>query len=169
MGAGDVIAGVIAAFMGLAGLADIFGRPILPLRLASIGLVLTPEGALLLFGAMAGIGIALVASGAMPGKREVVVREASVAVPVVISQPGASVVYESLPDLDHAILRYLSQGKSEGEITEFTGVDGKIVSGKIQKLRAEGYLTEKNDLTERGYNALKPIEAFVMTPRNETT
>ena len=162
MGAGDVVAGVIVSFLGLAGLADIYGESVLPFHPSSIGILLSPFGALVVFAAMAAIGVALIIGGALDNRPEVIVRESKT--PVAVARSGTSGSHSALPDLDLAILRYVSQRKSEKEISDLIGVDNRIVSEKITKLRAEGYLTDKNELTEKGFGTMSQIETVIVRP-----
>jgi hypothetical protein len=161
MKAGSVMAGIIVGFLGFAGLMDIFGRPIVPINLASIGIVFTPSGALIIFGAMAAIGVALVVDGVVSGEAKVVVLEASTAQPIIVRSTGAP---QPLPELDLAVLRYVSQGKRTNEISVATGVDNNLISEKIRRLRTEGYITEKDELTEKGFEALRRTETVVIEP-----
>ena len=161
MGAGDVIAGVIAAFMGLAGVADMYGKSFLPFHPSIIAVLLSPLGALAVFAVMTAIGVALVIGGAAGSPGEAVHESKA---PVVVGRTVTSRSLGSLPDLDLAILRQASQDKSEKEISDTTGVDDSVVSEKMQRLRAEGYLNNRNKLTEKGFEALRPAEMVIVRP-----
>jgi predicted transcriptional regulator len=56
--------------------------------------------------------------------------------------------------LDFTVLRALSQRQSAAEIATQTGVAPPIISAKIGQLFQEGYITENNYLTEKGFDAL---------------
>ena len=56
--------------------------------------------------------------------------------------------------LDFAVLRALSQRQTASEIATQTGVAPPIISAKIGQLFQEGYITENNYLTEKGFDAL---------------
>ena len=65
------------------------------------------------------------------------------------------VVEESIRgSLDFTVLRALSQRQSAAEIATQTGVAPPIISAKIGQLFQEGYITENNYLTEKGFDAL---------------
>ena len=64
--------------------------------------------------------------------------------------------------MDQAILRQASQDKSEKQISDTTGVDDSVVSEKMRRLRAEGYLNNRNKLTEKGFEAPRPPAEMVM-------
>jgi DNA-binding transcriptional ArsR family regulator len=154
MRAGTIVAGIIVLFLGLAGFAELRGDPVLPFSLAIISVYLTPIGTLVLFMAITVIGLGLIVVGLVTSEPKVVAeREVLVAQPV-----GSRVVYETLSELDLAILRYHSQGKNAHEISRIIGVDHLTVTEKMAKLRALGYLTEKDALTEKGYEALRRTE-----------
>lgn len=119
---------------------ELYGYTVLPFDLAIVSTYLTMLGALLLFGAIAVVGLGLIVGGlATMGEespRPVVEKE------VVVMQPAPStVVYEALTELELSILRFLSQGKSEDEVAKETGVERSIISDKIAKLQNRGYIT----------------------------
>jgi biotin operon repressor len=184
MGAGSILAGLIVGFLGVFGLLALFGYAVLPLNLASVSVILSTDGALVLYGAMAVIGIALIVDGAsgpeprdedtltvseikklgLTERAQVVV----VAPPVQAVPQGAvpAVVYPNLPalsDLDLAILHRLSERKSRKEVARDTGVSEEIVSEKVDRLRAEGYVAEGDALTEKGYSAIHSTSPEVIT------
>jgi membrane-bound ClpP family serine protease len=161
MRAGTIVAGVIVFFLGLAGLAELFGEGFLPFSLAIVSAYLTRFGALVLFGVIAIIGLGLMIGGAVSEGPEV-----AVAREVVVAEPlGTRVIYETLSDLELTILRYLSQGKTEREISNTTGVAHSTISEKVAILRARGYITpEKNTLTEKGFEALRQTEPIPPRP-----
>jgi hypothetical protein len=160
MSAGTVVAGVITFLLGLAGLAEIFGRPVLPFSLAVVSFYITPLGALLLFAVIAILGLGLIIGGIVEGDRKVVVAEPVAAQPVVVAAPGtvpAPVGY-ALTDLDITILRYLSQGKDAHYVSKVTHVDRPTISEKIARLQAYGYVTSRHTLTEKGYEVLRRVD-----------
>jgi len=168
MSAGTVVAGLIALFLGAAGLLELYGRPILPFSIAIVSAFITPFGALVLFGVIALIGLGLIVGGLVWNEHKVVpeVRKEVIivsATPQVIAPVVAPVVapvavpvaYETLSDLEITILRYLSEGKEAREISKLTGVAHQTISEKLAKLNGEGYITEKHALTEKGFEALR--------------
>jgi hypothetical protein len=158
MRAGTIVAGVIVFLLGLAGLAELFGEAFLPFSLAIVSAYLTTLGALILFAAITLIGLGLIIGGTVA--RPTVV----VASGVVATEPiGTRVVYEVLSDLELTVLRYLSQGKNASEVSNITGVANSTISEKITVLRTRGYITDKNTLTEKGFEALHPTETMPPT------
>ena len=159
MSAGTAVAGVIALALGALGLLQLYGYQIVSVNLAIISTYLSFDGALVLFGAIAVIGLGLLIGGlATLGESEtprpVVQKE------VVVVQPNpAPVVYAALSELELSVLRLLSQGKNEGEIAQGTGVSRPIVSEKVAKLRSEGYITDTHALTEKGFEALRTADS----------
>ena len=174
------MAGVIVFLLGLVGLLELYGRGVIPVNLAVVSTYLTFTGALVLFGAIAIIGLGLIIGGlATLGEEEptkvVVERPAQPAVvppvvvvtqPAVMSQPviappaqGATprvvTAYAAPSDLEISVLRYLSQGKKADEIAQRTGVSDAAISEKMTKLYTEGYTTEQHALTEKGFEALR--------------
>ncbi len=83
---------------------------------------------------------------------------------VVVTQPTDSGLvsttygYTALSDFEVAILWYRSQGKASEEIATLTGVAEVKVKEKAGKLRAGGYLTEKDALSEKGFEAVKAAD-----------
>jgi hypothetical protein len=158
MRAGTIVAGVIVFLLGLAGLAELFGEAFLPFSLAIVSAYLTTLGALILFAAITLIGLGLIIGGTVA--RPTVV----VASGVVATEPiGTRVVYEVLSDLELTVLRYLSQGKNASEVSNITGVANSTISEKITVLRTRGYITDKNTLTEKGFEALHRTETMPPT------
>ena len=140
--------------LGLVGLIELYGNAIIPVNLAIVSAYLTRTGAFVLFGGIALIGIGLIIGGlATMGEEEpkpIVQKE------VVVVQPSSiGVGYDVLSDLELSVLRLLYQGKNEEEITRTTGVACPIIADKIRRLYELGYITDKNALTEKGYEALR--------------
>jgi DNA-binding CsgD family transcriptional regulator len=160
LSAGTVVAGVIAFVLGAVGLLQLYGRVMLPFDLAIVSVYLTTLGALLLFGAIAVIGLGLIIGGiaTIDEPETVVVTPAPTVVrEVVVNQPVPAVAaYPTLSELEVSILRLLSQGKTDAEMATATGVSTAIISEKVTKLYAEGYITEKRALTEKGFEAVQP-------------
>jgi DNA-binding CsgD family transcriptional regulator len=154
MGFGTVVSGLITFVLGFLVLADIYGTRVLPFSMAAVGILLTRTGALVLFGAMVVIGVALIVNGAVSDDRAIIVREVDKAV-------GKRVAYDTLSELDLTILRLLSQKKNAKQISEITRVDHHVISKKILRLRMEGYITEKDELTEKGFEALRRTEVVI--------
>ena len=164
MSAGTVVAGIIALFLGAAGLLELYGRPILPFSIAIVSAFITPFGALVLFGVIALIGLGLIVGGlvwnepkVVPEVRKevVVVSPTPQVIAPVVAPVAVPVAYETLSDLEITILRYLSEGKDAREISKLTGVAHPTISEKLAKLYGEGYITEKHALTEKGFEALR--------------
>ncbi|MDA4114022.1 MAG: hypothetical protein OK474_08250 [Thaumarchaeota archaeon] len=158
MSAGTVLAGLIVSALGLVGLMQLYGFAVLPFNLAVVDVYLTTLGAVLLFGAIAIVGLGLVIGGlATIGEREVArVSEPTIIREVVLNQPIRTVTaYAALSELDLSILQLLSQGRNEGEIASVTGVALPIISEKIARLYIGGFITEKRALTERGFEAVR--------------
>lgn len=156
-----VVAGLIVFLLGVVGLLQLFGVAIIPFDLAVVSAFLTVTGAIILFGAIALVGIVLIVSGlATVGEPRRIV-EPAVVQPVVVAAPVAAGTVVAAPaarvlsDLELVTLRDTSQGKSAREIASATGVSEPIVMDKVAMLRAEGYLTDKNTLTEKGYEVLR--------------
>ena len=57
--------------------------------------------------------------------------------------------------LERSILQELIQKKSPQDIASATGVSLDLVSSRITRLKADGYLTEGQLLTEKGFEAAK--------------
>ena len=137
----------------------------MPFDLAVISLILTTLGALLLFGAIALVGMVLIVGGlATMGPQRV----ERVAQPVIVTQsaPVSTVTGPRiLSDLEIVTVRYASQGKRPTEIAAATGVSESIILDKLAMLRAEGYLTDKNELTEKGFEALRVADQRPVYPR----
>jgi len=178
MSAGTVFAGVIAFLLGAVGLLQLYGRAVVPVNLAVVSAYLTFEGALVLFGVIAIVGLGLIIGGLVTlGEEEprtVVVEKAvqpSVVPPtVVVTQPvvgassgatptGVVTGYPPLSELEFTVLRYVSQGKREDEIVRMTGVSREVISEKMTALYSKGYITDKHTLTERGFEALQQTDA----------
>src|SRR5437899_1549298 len=153
MRAGTVVAGVIVFLLGLAGVAELFGEAFLPFSLAIVSAYLTTFGALLLFGAITLIGLGLIIGGMVARPAVVAASRVTATEPV-----GSRVVYEVLSDLELTVLRYLSQGKNASGISNITGVANSTILEKITVLRSRGYITDKNTLTEKGFEALHRTE-----------
>ncbi len=155
LSAGTVVAGAIALLLGAVGLLELYGHTVVPVNLAIVSAYLTTDGALLLFGAIAVVGIGLMVGGLVSlGDEEAPVTEVQKEV-VVVQPVPSSAAYEALSELELSILRSLSQGRSEEEIAASTGVAPSIVSEKVAKLQSMGYITDKHALTERGFEALR--------------
>jgi hypothetical protein len=153
------VAGAIALLLGAVGLMQVFGSAILPFDLGIVSAYLTTEGAILLFGAIAVVGLLLMIGGLVTlGERE----NPTVVQPAVVQQPALvaaqATTYPVLSSLELSILRFVSQGVKPGEIASKTGVSESLVREKIVKLRAEGYMTENNTLTEKGFEVLRASE-----------
>jgi hypothetical protein len=160
MGAGSVVAGVIVFVLGAAGLISLAGYMVPPLNLASVAVLFTRDGAFVLYGAIAVIGIALIVTGGIEEKPPVV---------VVTSKETPAVVVSGLTSLELTILRSFSIRKSRKEIAKETGVSEKVISEKADKLRTEGFVTSGDALTEKGYEAIRqPAQEVVLTnPHSE--
>ena len=184
MGAGSVVAGFIVLVLGAAGLLSVFGYMVPPLNLASITILFTRNGAILLYGAMAVIGIALMAdagSGGSNKRKEDVLTVSEVQKlgltdkPQVVlvgqaAQPAfagrtLTILPSELSVLDLAILRRLSERQSRKEIARNTGVSENVVSERVDELRSEGYVTSEGELTQKGYEAIRPT-GFEALPSN---
>jgi DNA-binding CsgD family transcriptional regulator len=165
-----VAAGVIVFLLGVVGLLQLFGVAIIPFDLAVIGVFLTTLGAILLFGAIALVGIVLIVGGlAATGPKPVErVAHPTAVTPVVLAQPVPTATTTPgtriLSDLEIVTLRYASQGRRPGEIAAATGVSESIILDKLAMLRAEGYLTDKNGLSEKGFEALRVADQRPVYP-----
>ena len=161
MSAGTAVAGVIALALGAVGLLQLYGYYVVSVNLAIISTYLSFDGALVLFGAIAVIGLGLLIGGlATLGEPET--PKAVVEKEVVVVQPTpapAPAVYGALSELELSILRLLSRGKNEEEIARGTGVSRPIVSEKMTKLHNEGYITGTHALTEKGFVALRAADS----------
>jgi membrane-bound ClpP family serine protease len=164
---GTVVAGVIVFFLGVIGLLQLYQRTILPVDLAIVGAYLTTLGALVLFGVIALVGIGLMVGGlvTLGEPQEKTVVETPMAQPtVIVTQPLDSATvrgygYVALSDLELTILSYISQGKTSAEIATLTGVSEVKVKEKFAKLRLGGYLTDKDELSEKGLEVLRVTDA----------
>ena len=159
MSAGAALAGLIVSALGLVGLMQVYGYAVLPFNLAIVSVYLTTLGAVLLFAAIAVVGLSPIIGGlATLGKMEVftVIQPTVVREVVVLNQPiTTAAVYAAQSELDLSVLRFLSQGRNEREIANMTGVALPIISEKMTKLYVEGYITEKRALTEKGFEAVQ--------------
>ncbi len=63
MSGGTVVAGVIAFFLGVIGLLQMYQKTVLPINLAIVSVYLTTLGVLVLFGVIALVGVGLVVGG----------------------------------------------------------------------------------------------------------
>jgi hypothetical protein len=164
MSLGTSLAGVITFFLGLAGLLDYYGHPVLPFSLTVISVLFTSAGALLLFGFITVIGAGLIIGGFVEGEEEtkLTVRDLQklglTKKEVVVVPAGNQVPVETLSELDVVVLRNLSQGKDEQEISKLTGVSRVTIAEKMTTLYAHGYITEEHSLTEKGFEALRRAE-----------
>jgi DNA-binding CsgD family transcriptional regulator len=164
MSLGTSLAGVITFFLGLAGLLDYYGHPVLPFSLTVVSVLFTPAGTLLLFGFITVIGVGLIVGGFVEGEEEtkLTVRDVQklglTRKEVAVVPAGNQVLVEALSELDVVILRCLSQGKDEKEISKLTGVSRVTITEKMTKLYAHGYITEEHSLTEKGFEALRRAE-----------
>jgi Winged helix-turn-helix DNA-binding len=182
MGAGSVLAGFIVLLLGVAGLLSVFGYVILPLDLASISLLFTRDGAIVLYGAMAVIGIGVMADvgpSESPREREGTltiseVQRLGLTKPQVVvvaqtAQPAlgrsVTVIEPELATLDLTILRGLSRRESRKEIARDTGLSEKVVSERVDKLRSEGYIDAGDMPTEKGYEAIR-LTGYQVLPSN---
>jgi membrane-bound ClpP family serine protease len=164
---GTVVAGVIVFFLGVIGLLQLYQRTILPVDLAIVGAYLTTLGALVLFGVIALVGIGLMVGGLVTlgePQEKTVVETPMVQPTVIVTQPLDSATvrgygYVALSDLELTILRYISQGKTSAEIATLTGVSEVKVKEKFAKLRVGGYLTDKDELSEKGLEVLRVANA----------
>ncbi|MDA4117764.1 MAG: GntR family transcriptional regulator [Thaumarchaeota archaeon] len=156
MGIGAVISGMITTLLGVAGLMAIYGLVASPIPLAPLASFLGFGLTVILFAAIAVIGVVVIAEGIFDDSRPVIVRPAAVTTTPVVSD-------EPLSDLDYAILSKVSERKGAGEIAEESGVSKQTVREKIAMLKARGYLTRDRRLTELGYETVRvpPAEQVV--------
>jgi hypothetical protein len=64
-----------------------------------------------------------------------------------------------LTSLDYTVLNQLQRERSEDSLSKLTGVDRRVVIGKLNQLYSEGYITEKKALTVKGFEALSQAPA----------
>src|ERR1022692_735095 len=100
MSAGTALAGLIVSALGLVGLMQMYGYAVLPFNLAIVSVYLTTLGAVLLFAAIAVVGLSPIIGGlATLGKMEVVtvIQPTVVREVVVLNQPITTAAVYAAP------------------------------------------------------------------------
>jgi hypothetical protein len=174
---GSTIAGLVVFVLGLVGLAQMLGYPVVPFSL-NLSAYLTDTGAFVLFTFITVVGIGAMASGlATPDEarfsesdladlRQTAseIRAARRGVPLPVYRAGPALPQDLLSELEVTILWNVSQGRdSVPALSRTTGVDPMIVSRRMGGLRDLGYLTADDKLTERGFDELSLRQPRLVT------
>jgi hypothetical protein len=59
---------------------------------------------------------------------------------------------DELTELERCLLHDIKLTKNEKKLAKATGVDRRVIVDKLDSLSARGYLTERIELTEKGYD-----------------
>ncbi len=164
----SLVAGVILLGIGVFVLYFYFSSPLLgTVSNVSSSLGLNVSAVLIIPGIFALIGLVLIANGFRSNPTKLTVKDVkelgltgyqikeagSTKIPVVVT--GSQILEKKLSSLELTILREISGGKNVDDLSKDTGVEPSIISSKIAGLSADGYLTQNNKLTEKGFETLQ--------------